>query len=40
MLIGHFYSYLKAVQKKSNLFRDQIQTPLERAVFWTEFVIR
>ncbi len=24
----------------SNLFSDQIQSPLERAVFWTEFVLR
>lgn len=24
----------------SNLFRDQMQTPLERAVYWTEFVMR
>ena len=22
------------------MFRDQLQTPLERAVYWTEFVLR
>ena len=24
----------------SNILRDQIETPLERAVYWTEYVIR
>lgn len=26
--------------RASNLFRDQIQSPMERAVFWTEFLLR
>ena len=33
-------SYKFASKKLSDLFRDQIQPPLERAVFWTEFVLR
>lgn len=24
----------------STLFRDQLQTPMERAVYWTEFILR
>lgn len=27
-------------QTLSKIYRDQIETPLERAVFWTEYVIR
>ena len=33
-------SYKKNAERLSNLFRDQLETPLERAVFWTEFVLR
>jgi len=33
-------SYEKNAERLSNLFRDQLETPLERAVFWTEFVLR
>ena len=33
-------SYKTTVKKLSGLFRDQIEPPLERAVFWTEFVLR
>ncbi|KAH8358919.1 hypothetical protein KR093_003241, partial [Drosophila rubida] len=33
-------SYAQAVQLKSTLFKDQKDTPLERAVWWTEYVIR
>lgn len=32
--------YKKSAKRISNTFRDQIQPPLERAVFWTEFVLR
>ena len=28
------------MRKKFNLLHDQMETPLERAVFWTEYVIR
>ena len=34
------YSYQKAAERLSSLFRDQLQPPLQRAVFWTEFVLR
>ena len=33
-------SYKQSAKRLSTLFRDQIQPPLERAVFWTEFVLR
>ncbi|XP_062122126.1 UDP-glucosyltransferase 2-like [Drosophila sulfurigaster albostrigata] len=33
-------SYAQAVQLKSKLYKDQKDTPLERAVWWTEYVIR
>lgn len=33
-------SYFETVSRLSNLFRDQLETPLERAVYWTEFVLR
>lgn len=33
-------SYLEAMRERSRLYHDQLQSPLERAVFWTEFVIR
>ncbi len=29
-----------SAKKLSGLFTDQIESPLERAVFWTEFVLR
>ncbi len=32
--------YKNAAERLSGLFRDQLQTPLERAVYWTEFVLR
>ena len=28
------------MQKRFKLLHDQMETPLERAVFWTEYVIR
>ncbi|XP_070138045.1 UDP-glucosyltransferase 2 [Drosophila bipectinata] len=33
-------SYAKAAQTKSRLFRDQKETALERAIWWTEYVLR
>ena len=33
-------SYEKSADRLSKLFQDQLQSPLDRAVFWTEFVIR
>ncbi|XP_069696750.1 UDP-glycosyltransferase UGT5-like [Periplaneta americana] len=36
---GHL-SYRENAQRLSRVFRDQPLTPLERAVFWTEYVIR
>ena len=33
-------SYAEAAAKASFLLRDQLETPLERAVFWTEHVLR
>ena len=32
--------YLQKARQLSQVFRDQPQTPLERAVFWTEYVLR
>ena len=33
-------SYLENIAQISAVFRDQLQPPLERAVYWTEYVIR
>ncbi|XP_034488819.1 UDP-glucuronosyltransferase 2A2 [Drosophila innubila] len=33
-------SYSQAVQLKSKLYKDQKDTPLERAIWWTEYVLR
>jgi len=35
-----YYRYREKVQQMSRTFRDQPLTPLEQAVFWTEYVIR
>ena len=32
--------YSEAAQRASLIFRDQIETPLERAVFWVEHVLQ
>jgi glucuronosyltransferase len=34
------YSYRENIQRLSRIYRDQPLTPLEQAVFWTEYVIR
>lgn len=36
----HDHRYKEEVKRKQVLFRDQKETPLERAVFWTEYVLR
>lgn len=33
-------SYGDAIGKLSSLYRDQLETPLERAVYWAEFTLR
>ncbi|KAF2356872.1 UDP-glucuronosyl/UDP-glucosyltransferase [Trinorchestia longiramus] len=33
-------SYKEKISKMSSIFRDQKETPLDRAVFWTEYTIR
>ncbi|XP_022209988.2 UDP-glucosyltransferase 2 [Drosophila obscura] len=33
-------TYTEAAQIKSKLYRDQKETPLERAIWWTEYVLR
>ncbi|KAL7730660.1 hypothetical protein ACLKA6_003437 [Drosophila palustris] len=33
-------SYTQAVRLKSKLYKDQKDTPLERAIWWTEYVLR
>uniref|UniRef100_A0A6P7FXA7 UDP-glucuronosyltransferase 2B19-like isoform X2 n=1 Tax=Diabrotica virgifera virgifera TaxID=50390 RepID=A0A6P7FXA7_DIAVI len=38
--ILHNPKYLQNAKKLSHIIKDQPQTPLERAVFWVEFVIR
>jgi glucuronosyltransferase len=35
-----FYRYRENAQRLSRIYRDQPLTPLEQAVFWTEYVIR
>jgi len=32
--------YINSVKRLSSIYRDQTETPLKRAVYWTEFVIR
>jgi len=34
------FRFEKNAERLSSLFRDQSEPPLERAVFWTEFVLR
>lgn len=35
-----FISFRKNAETYSKIFRDQPQSPLERAVFWVEYVLR
>ena len=35
-----FSRFLDLARAKSKIFRDQPESPLERAVFWTEYVVR
>ncbi|CAH0386033.1 unnamed protein product [Bemisia tabaci] len=32
--------FLEQAQKRSNLLRDQAETPMDTAIFWTEYVLR
>ena len=34
------FRYRSNVKRLQSLLRDQLETPLERAVFWTEYVMR
>lgn len=35
-----FFSFYKRVKEQSSILHDQPQTPLERAIYWVEYVIR
>ena len=40
MIFGGCHRYRENAQRVSRIFRDQPLTPLQQAVFWTEYVIR
>jgi hypothetical protein len=40
VLFGVCHRYRENAQRLSRIFRDQPLTPLEQAVYWTEYVIR
>jgi glucuronosyltransferase len=40
MSILLYYRYRENAQRLSRIYRDQPRTPLELAVYWTEYVIR
>jgi glucuronosyltransferase len=40
MLFRGCHRYRENAQRLSRIFRDQPRTPLEQAVYWTEYVIR
>ena len=40
MSILLYYRYRENAQRLSRIFRDQPLTPMEQAVYWTEYVIR
>jgi len=40
LLFGGCHRYRENAQRLSLIFRDQPLTPLEQAVYWTEYVIR
>src|SRR5699024_7034581 len=39
-LINFYFRYTQNMRKVSSIFKDRKETPLERAVFWTEYAIR
>jgi glucuronosyltransferase len=40
VIFGGCHRYRENVQRLSRIFRDQPLTPLQQAVYWTEYVIR
>jgi glucuronosyltransferase len=40
VLYGVYHRYRENAQRLSRIFREQPITPLEQAVYWTEYVIR
>lgn len=40
MQVAHDPRYRIAALKRQYLLRDQKETPLERAIYWTEYVLR
>jgi glucuronosyltransferase len=40
IIICGFHRYRENAQRLSRIYRDQPLTPLQQAVFWTEYVIR
>jgi glucuronosyltransferase len=40
VIFGGCHRYRENAQRLSRIFRDQPRTPLENAVYWTEYVIR
>jgi glucuronosyltransferase len=40
LLFGVCHRYRENAQRLSRIFRDQPLTPLQQAVYWTEYVIR
>ena len=40
MTLLQYYRYRENAQRLSRIYRDQPLTPLQQAVYWTEYVIR
>ena len=40
LLVLYAYRYTESAEKMSFILRDELHTPVERAVFWTEHVLR
>jgi len=40
MIFGYCHRYRENAQRLSHIIQDQPLTPLEQAVYWTEYVIR